>query len=228
MRRPVAGSMRSQTCLMKSEPTALSPSAGGVDLQSRSGFDPEAGRHDAAERVGFLALAPVGLGDVVAVVGARIGHQADALKDAGIVEQRAGDHRKDHLMGAGPARDLAVIVVGTGDVFDFVVVLEIDLVQAVGLRRTALEIAPAAQRRARRAAVGAAGEGLELLGRRLRRDRRTEHEVPDGGRRSSSVAAAAATVDPSTPTSSIAANRMDTPFRADPSAHGRSRQSLRR
>ena len=36
-----------------------------------------------------------------------------------------------------------------------------------------------------------------------------------------------ATVDPSTPTSSIAANRMDTPFRADPSAHGRSRQCSR-
>ncbi len=115
--------------------------------------------------VGLLALLAVGLGDVVAVVGARIGHQADALEDAGVVEQGAGDHRKRHLMGAGPARDLAVIVVGTGDVFDFVVVLEIDLMQAVGLGRTALEIGPAGERRARRAAIGAAGEGLEFLRR---------------------------------------------------------------
>src|ERR1700733_3729929 len=119
---------------------------GALALGRRQGFavafrfDPEAGRHDAAQSVGLFALLAVGLGDVVAVIGARIGHEADALEAAGIVEQGTGDHRKRHLMGAGPARDLPIIAVGAGDVFVFVVVFEINLVQAVRLCRTALEI----------------------------------------------------------------------------------------
>ena len=115
-------------------------------------FDIETRRHDGAERVGFLTLLPIGLGDVIAVLRPGIRHHADALEDAGIIEQGAGDHRKSHLMGARPARDFPVIVVGAGDIFEFVVIFEIDLAQAVGLCRTALEIGPAVERRTRRPA----------------------------------------------------------------------------
>src|SRR5215467_4892511 len=70
---------------------------------------------------------------------------------------------------------------GSGDVFELVVVFEIDLMQAVGFRRTTLEIGPAGERRARRPAIGAAGEAAELVGLGLLSNWSADLEVPNGG-----------------------------------------------
>src|SRR6516225_7358769 len=126
-------------------------------------IDTVARRHESTEQIGALALLLIGLDDVVAMLGPRIGHEADGSQHAAIVEQRRYDQRKARLAGPGPARDLVGKVAGTRNVLVLVVVLEIDFAQAARLRRAAGEIAPAAQLPVRRAAVRPAGEAAKLL-----------------------------------------------------------------
>src|SRR5437588_3577990 len=67
------------------------------------------------------------------------------------------------------------------DVFELVVVFEIDFMQPIRLCPAAREIAPAGQRLPRRPAVRAAGKGAEFIGRWLRGHWLAELEVPDIG-----------------------------------------------
>src|SRR5262245_9500154 len=122
----------------------------------------ETRRHDAAEDIGIGALAQIGLRDVVAVLGPRVGHHADAAQHAGRVEQCRDHDREGDLGRSRPARDLALRVAGARDVFKLVVVFEIDLVQTIGLGAAAREITPAGERLARGAAIRPAGEAAEL------------------------------------------------------------------
>src|SRR5262249_30424528 len=115
-------------------------------------LDAGARRQALADRVRGGAPTQVGVGDLVAEIGARIGDEPDAGEHARVVEQRRHHHRKAALGGAGPARDLARQVAGAGDVLVLVVVLEIDLVQAVRSRPAAHELAPAGEPRPRRGA----------------------------------------------------------------------------
>src|SRR5262249_55616838 len=82
---------------------------------------------------------------------------------------------------ARPARDLALGVAGARDVFEFVVVFEIDLVEPVRLGAAAREITPAGEWLARRPAIGATGEAAELVRRGLCCDRLAELKVPERG-----------------------------------------------
>ena len=143
------------------------------------GVDAEAGGHDAAEEVGVGPLPEIGIDQVIAVLGAGIRHDADALEHPAVVEQGGDDHGKPRFGRAGPARHFARPVPGARDIFVLVVVFEIDFPQSVGVGRAASEIAPAAQLLARRPAVGAAGEAAKLVRRRLRGYRSADLEVPD-------------------------------------------------
>ena len=176
---PVPASARSHDCLMNRSPTGVSPSAAGCSMQSRLPSMSNRASHLAAEQIGLVAGAQVGVDGVVAIIGTRIRHDPDALEHAVVVEERGDDHRKGLLGGAGPARDLAVEIARPRDIFVFVVVFEIDLVQSVRLRAAALEIAPAFQPQARRAAIRSAGKAAVLVGGRLRRQRLADLEVPD-------------------------------------------------
>jgi len=112
------------------------------------------------------------------VLGAGVGHDADALERAGVVEQRRHDHGKSRLGRAGPARYFARKVIGARDVLVLVVVFEIDFMPAVGGERAAQEVAPAAQLLVRRSAVRAAGEAAKFTPRWLRFDALPDLEVP--------------------------------------------------
>src|SRR4030081_3779131 len=98
------------------------------------GVDAMARRHETAKEIGVRALAQIGLSDVIAVLGAGIRHDADALEHAGVIEQRGYHHRKARLGRASPARYLARQVLGARDVFVFVIVFEIDLAHTACLR----------------------------------------------------------------------------------------------
>ena len=100
-----------------------------------------------------------------------IGDGAKAAHHAGIVEQQRQDDREVGEPGAAEALQpelLAVLIVETlGEFADPPAELDIDLVEAARVRGALGEVNPAGQVLQRRAAVGAAGEGLiPLVGER--------------------------------------------------------------
>ncbi len=126
----------------------------------------------------MVALLEIGLDDIVAVLGTGVRHDADALERGAVVEQGRHDHGKTRFGRAGPARYFTRKVLGARDVLVFVVVFEIDLMQAACLGAAARKVAPAAQLLVRWAAVRTAGEAAKFFRRWLRVDRPPDLEIP--------------------------------------------------
>src|SRR5258708_2153367 len=136
---------------------------------------------NSAEQIGVGAFAHVCFRNIVAMVGTSVGNKAYGLEDTIPIEQRRDHYGKAHFGGAGPARDFAVEVARAGDILEFVVIFEIDLVQAIRFGAAAREVRPAGEAKAWRSAVRTAGKRTELLHAGLGCNRLAEFEVPDSG-----------------------------------------------
>ena len=99
---------------------------------------------EVAQRIGLIAPAR-GI--------ARIADDPQPHERAAGIEQRGEHHRESVHLGAGILLDLGAEIVGLGPIFQLVVVAEIDLVAAIGLRTAAAEVTPTTKRGSGRTAV---------------------------------------------------------------------------
>jgi len=108
---------------------------------------------------------------------ARIGDQALAFDDPGVVEQHRGHHREFVRRRTGVHPDLGLEVEGACPVLELVVIFEIDFAEAIGAGSALFEFGETRERERRRPAVGAACIIDELV--RDRRGGRADMNVPD-------------------------------------------------